>query len=153
MNECDITGYTNSLTNNDTNLIRLTILYLTAYFISDSVVGTFNYKSQLLNLAGYPHHIFYIILNYYIIKWKYDSIFILFLIAELPTIILGMGTYDKRYRNDYLFGTTFFITRILIQLFLTYTFRHNKTVLNLSLCVLPVHLYWGFNWCKRYLRV
>jgi hypothetical protein len=145
MNGCEF-----NLSQNDLNLIRLTIVYLTAYFISDNIVGTINYKSQLMNLAGYPHHIFYIILNYFILKWNYEHIFILFLVAELPTILLGMGTYNKRYRNDKLFGLTFFITRILLQLVYTYIFRNNSVILRLSLIILPVHLFWFYNWYNKY---
>lgn len=150
-NGCDIDLYINNLNKDDNNLITLSILYLTAYFLSDCIIGTFNYKSQLCMLAGYPHHIVYSIINYYLIKWGYGYIYILFLIAELPTLLMGLGTYDKNYRNDMLFGITFFITRILIQIIFTYIFRYNKTVLLLSVSILPVHLFWFYKWCKYYL--
>lgn len=147
----DTSKYLQNITYDENNLAILTILYLISYLVSDTLIGTFEYRRHLGNLAGYPHHIFYNILCYYILKWEYSSVFMLFLVAELPTIILGIGSYDNDYRNDPLYGIVFFITRIFIHLFFIYLFRYNYTLVIIGSLILPLHIYWFYNWSKKYL--
>jgi hypothetical protein len=149
-NGCNLDIYKNNINQTEDTLIKLTVLYLTSYFIADSIIGYNNYHTQMNNIAGYPHHIFYIIINIFVLKTKMHHLYILYMIAELPTIVMGLGSYSKKYRNDSLFGFSFFLTRICSHLFLTWLIRDQTHYLYLALSVLPVHLYWFFLWCKSY---
>ena len=101
-------------------------------------------------LTGYIHHIAYIILSIVLLYYNDVSIFILYFIAELPTLLFNLGNFNKSYRNDIVFGTSFFLTRLLYFIFLSYLFRHNTRVFSLSLLPLLLHIYWFYNWYKKY---
>jgi hypothetical protein len=73
------------------------------------------------------------------------------MISELPTVILSLGSYNKKFRNDSLFGLTFFTTRICYHIFLTYMFRKHSLLLGVALSALSLHIYWFWNWVKKYL--
>ena len=147
-NGCDISVYKNVITTQEDCLLQLTVLYFTSYLIADNLIGYRNYPEKMTNLSGYPHHIFYIIMNYIILKTGMYHIYILYMIAELPTVIMGLGSYSKKYRRDNLFGFSFFLTRICFHVFMTWLIRNNKIFFGLSLAILPVHIYWFYLWCK-----
>ena len=72
------------------------------------------------------------------------------MISEIPTFLLSLGSFDSYFRNDSLFGITFFITRIIYHIILTWIFRKHSSVLFISLSALGLHLYWFYTWFKKY---
>ncbi len=136
---------------NDFTVIHLGILNLVAYFFMDCVIGRKEYNKYLLSLSGYIHHIIYIIVSVVCIKLNIIVPYILFLIEELPTLILSLGKFNSKLRSDNLFGMTFFITRIVYHVFLIImTYRYHILIPILGTLALGLHTYWFKNWLNKY---
>lgn len=145
-------GNLDEYSKNGLQLNKLAVLSFIGYLICDCVIGASDYKKYIQTLSGYTHHIAYIIINTIsLISGKYP-LYMLYMIEELPTILLSIGSYNKKYRSDTLFGLTFFLTRILYHVILTWWLRHDTTVLVFSMMVLSLHIYWFYGWCKARLR-
>ena len=146
----DIQKYNQSISENDLFLLNLGVLQLVSYFLCDIINGFLNYHKYMCTLAGYTHHIFYIFISLISMKYNLQSLYFLYMIEELPTIFLSSGHYSKLFRNDNLFGLTFFITRICYHTYLTYKVRDNYLFLALGIMTLGLHSYWFKNWFTKY---
>jgi len=139
------------LDNGDYIVMHLGILNLISYFFMDCVIGRKEYNKYLLSLSGYIHHIIYIIVSIICIKFNIILPFILFLIEEIPTLILSLGKFNSKFRSDNLFGVTFFLTRIVYHIYLTkITYNYNIIIPIISTLALGVHTYWFKNWITKY---
>lgn len=127
---------------------RLAVLIFLSYLISDCIIGKLYYDDKMKGLTGYPHHFIYIIINIVSLFTSNFPFFSLYFLEELPTFILGIGNYNQKYRRDLLFGSTFFITRILYHLLVSISLLQNKLVSYTALIILPLHAYWFWNWTK-----
>lgn len=147
----DVNLYVQNLSSEVDLFAQLVITFFTAYLVTDIIIGYFYYHQYMLPISGYLHHFIYIMLNALSFYINLYPIYILFLSEELPTILLSLGSYNEIYRNDMIFGTTFFLTRILYHMFLSYVFRKSYIILFFSILVLPVHLFWFKGWVNKYL--
>lgn len=148
---CNEIDFYNILNDKNTlNFGKLSILYFTAYLIMDIYIGKNEYDKYMNSLSGYIHHSVYIVINIISLYYGIFPIYLLHMMSELPTFILSIGTFDSKYRNDNLFGASFFLTRIVYHIILIYIFRHNNLVFYISLVALILHLYWFYNWFKKY---
>ncbi len=127
-----------------------TILYFISYLISDIFIGKKFYHDEMQGLSGYIHHYTYIYINIVVLLTKTYNIFTLFLLEELPTFFLGIGSINEKYRNNKLFGLVFLLTRIIYHIILIYLFRNNSLILYPSIIISSLHLYWFFLWIKKY---
>lgn len=143
-------NYTLSLTNDDKCILHFGALQLISYFIMDISIGFLNYHKNMCNLAGYFHHIVYIFVSIYALKHDYTSYYLLYMIEELPTFFLSSGGYNKKLRFDNLFGLTFFSTRILYHIYLTWFVKSNPLFLLLGCLSLVLHSFWFKNWYQKY---
>lgn len=135
----------------DFTVVHLGILNVIAYFLMDCVIGSKEYKKYLMSLSGYIHHIIYIIVSIICIKLNIILPYMLFLIEEIPTLILSLGKFNNNFRADNLFGVTFFLTRIVYHVFLiTMTYNYHILFPILGTLALGVHTYWFKNWLKKY---
>lgn len=132
------------------NFGKLVVLYFTAYLLMDIYIGNKEYPEYMKTLAGNIHHSIYILINMLSLYVGDFPIYLLHFLSELPTFILGLGSFDESFRNNSLFGATFFSTRILYHIFLTYLFRNNKLVFYGSLIALSLHIYWFYGWYTKY---
>jgi len=135
----------------DAFVLQLSVLNLMAYFITDCIVGYNKYHKYMCNLTGYFHHIVYIIVSIVSFRINAAGLYMLYLIEELPTIFLSTGSYNQLLRKDYTFGLTFFLTRIVYHIFLTWKFKTNFMFITMGALSLSVHSYWFKNWCSKYL--
>jgi hypothetical protein len=135
---------------NSINLGKVIVLYFTAYLIMDVYIGKQEYHQYMNTLSGYFHHTIYIIINIISLYIGVYPLYLLHMLSELPTFLLGLGSFDSNFRNDDLFGATFFITRIAYHLFLTYIFRKHTLLFYISLAALGLHCYWFSQWVKKY---
>ena len=136
---------------NDFIVIHLGILNLIAYFFMDCAIGRKEYNKYLLSLSGYIHHIIYIVVSVVCIKLNIILPYILFLIEELPTLILSLGKFNSNLRSDNLFGMTFFVTRIVYHIFLIImTYNYHIIIPILGTLALGLHTYWFKNWLNKY---
>jgi len=149
----DTDMYLGEINGTDAFILQLSVLNLMAYFITDCVLGYYKYHKYMCNLSGYFHHIVYIIVS--IVSFRIDAVglYILYLIEELPTIFLSTGSYNQLLRKDYTFGLTFFLTRIVYHIFLTWRFQSSFLFLIIGILSLSVHSYWFKNWCSKYLNI
>ena len=149
----DTDMYLGEINGTDAFILQLSVLNLMAYFITDCVLGYYKYHKYMCNLSGYFHHIVYIIVS--IVSFRIDAVglYILYLIEELPTIFLSTGSYNQLLRKDYTFGLTFFLTRIVYHIFLTWRFQSSLLFLIMGVLSLSVHSYWFKNWCSKYLDI
>lgn len=132
------------------NFGKVIVLYFTAYLIMDLYLGHYDYRKYMDNLSGYFHHVIYSLINALSLYIGVFPVYMLHMLSELPTFIMSIGQFDPKFRNDNLFGATFFITRILYHIFLTWTFRNNYMILTLSLASLGLHIYWFKGWFTKY---
>jgi hypothetical protein len=129
---------------------RFIIIYFTAYLLMDLYIGYREYKGELTLLTTWIHHIVYICINGISIYYGIYPIYLLNMLSELPTFLLGIGSFNSKFRNDTLFGICFFATRLFYHFILAYSFRHHSSFLYLSILTLGLHIYWFYNWWKKY---
>lgn len=148
----DIGNYIGNLTLYQTFLLKLSSVYFASYLFMDCYLGSIHYPKYMTSLSGYTHHIIYIFIS--CIAWYYEiyPIMLLFMVAELPTYLLSIGQYNKQYRNDNLFGITFFLTRILYHVFLLTKLTYSLLFMFFGNAVLLLHTYWFTTWIKKYGR-
>lgn len=132
------------------NFGKVIVLYFTAYLIMDLYIGHYDYRKYMDNLSGYFHHTIYSLINILSLYIGVFPVYFLNMLSELPTFIMSIGQFDQKFRNDYLFGLTFFLTRILYHIYLTWSFRHNTLILCISLAAFCLHVYWFKGWFTKY---
>lgn len=148
----NINTYQSNLTSLDKLLHKNVILFFTSYLIMDISIGNLCYPQYMTSISGNIHHTIYIFINYLIFKLNLQYIYILFFLEELPTVLLSIGQFNHRYRNDNLFGFVFFKTRILYHVFLLYkTYGLSNISSFLSFLVLLLHTHWFKTWVQKYL--
>lgn len=147
----DIDLYSSSLSNGDNFILELAVLNLMSYLIMDCYIGYNKYHKYMCTLSGYTHHIAYIFISMAALTINASSFYFLYMIEEFPTIFLSSGNYNKSLRKDNIFGLTFFITRILYHVYLTWKFKSNTMFLILGLLSLGLHTYWFKNWFMKYI--
>ena len=135
---------------NSLNFGKLIVIYFTAYLIMDLIIGLIEYPKEIGLLTGYIHHSVYIIINIISLYLGIYPIYLLNMLSELPTLLISIGIFDSTFRNDTLFGMSFFTTRLFYHGILTYTFRHNYIFFYISLATLGLHGYWFYNWWNKY---
>lgn len=149
----------NDLSDSTQKLIeQMSVIFLASYLVMDTYLGNKYYHSYMTNLSGYPHHIIYIVICFISLYSGWYPLFLLYLVAELPTFILAIGSFNKRFRNDNLFGSTFLLTRILYHIFLTsklinhtgFSVYARVLLTFLASLILTVHLHWFRAWVKKY---
>ncbi|ORZ17831.1 hypothetical protein BCR42DRAFT_478466, partial [Absidia repens] len=100
-------------------ILTLMPVALTAFFMSflilDLAVGLIWYKSKIVLLKGYAHHIVYFCLLAWVLNRHYGGIFMGMCVLEIPTLLLSAGSVHGPWRRDYLFALTFLATRIVFH--------------------------------------
>jgi hypothetical protein len=131
---------------------QLAVLFFTSHLLTDCIIGKLDYPENMLSLSGYPHHCVYIILNIIVLTFDLVPEYLLFFLAELPTTILSIGMFDKQFRSDTMFGTTFILTRLLYHTYLIYV-TESPTVKIGGIIILCLHIYWFWKWTKKQLNM
>jgi hypothetical protein len=132
------------------NFGKLVVLYFASYLLMDIYIGNKEYPEYMKILSGNIHHTIYICVNLISLYTGLYPLYLLHMMSELPTFLMSIGSFDSNFRNDNLFGLTFFLTRIVYHLILTIVFRQNKLLLGLSIAALGLHIYWFYGWYKKY---
>lgn len=129
---------------------KIIVLYFTAYLIMDVYIGNKEYHNHMKSLSGYFHHSIYIVVNIVSLYFGVFPLYLLHMLSELPTFLLAIGSFDSSLRNDDVFGATFFTTRIVYHIFLTWLFRRHSLLFYCSLSALGLHCYWFSLWAQKY---
>jgi hypothetical protein len=132
---------------------RLIILYFTASNIADLGIGVARYPSLVDPLTTLFHHFFYVIFMLVILTHHYSRGFVICFFMEVPTFVLAIGSVWNDLRSDYLFGVSFFLTRILFNAFQAYKLAQLNSdgyIWKVCVLVLCLHLYWFSKWWSKY---
>jgi hypothetical protein len=121
------------------------------------LLGISYYPDCMDPITGWFHHSLYAFLLLFVIGWEKEGIFLVAGIQELPTLILSLGYLYKPWRQDRLFGLTFFLTRIVFHFFpLTwFIYRAWPEITSFwitPLLVVPLHFYWFGKWVRQQIR-
>ena len=148
----DLNVYKNNLTSSDHFIQQLAILSFSSYLLMDSIIGHHHYHKYMRVLSGYLHHMVYLCVNALALWTGEYPYFLLFMLEELPTVFLSIGSFNEKYRKNYTFGITFFLTRILLHAFLIFKLYQNGSLLvsGLASIVLGLHMYWFHGWVRKY---
>lgn len=131
---------------------QATVIYFTSHLVMDCILGKMYYSESMKSLSGYPHHIVYIMLNTIILAYGLEPEYLLFFLSELPTFLLSLGSFNKKYRSDSIFGATFLLTRILYHIYLTIRIRSSVMVTSFCVLILCLHIFWFYKWVRSYIE-
>ena len=129
---------------------KFTVNIFTAYLITDLYYAITDYKIITSILQCHIHHSVYIFVNIFSLYTGYYIYYVNYMILEIPTFILSFGVMFPSYRNDTLFGITFFILRIVYHIYLTFLYRNIEHMLFLSNLACLLHTYWFLTWTRKY---
>ena len=131
------------------SISRLVLIFFGATNIIDLIIGSYYYPKYLDPFSTIAHHIFYISFITVLIGHHYSRGFILCFLMEIPTFVLGIGRIWKERRSDILFGLTFFITRLIYNIYLVNKLKNIASegiIWKICLCVFLLHMYWFSKW-------
>ena len=117
--------------------------------VLDLVFGSLFYPKQMELLSGWIHHCVYCVIMYNILKDGASSLFAFLFVVEIPTFIKALGLIYTNLRSDILFGTTFFVFRIVFHVYYSYQLFVNDyqhIYWKISCLVLVIHSYWMYLW-------
>lgn len=121
--------------------------FFMTFLITDLVIGVVFYRSKIELLTGWIHHITYLGVLTWAIHNQFTAVFVMMCSLELPTFILALGSVRSHLRRDYIFATTFLITRILFHAYAikcAWSMRpYGPVVIALS-AFFPVHCFWFY---------
>ncbi|KAH8585193.1 uncharacterized protein ELE39_002126 [Cryptosporidium sp. chipmunk genotype I] len=127
--------------------------------VFDLIFGVVYFRKQMFILNGWIHHIAYIILTLYIMRWKSYNIFLVALPEEIPTYFISIYVifpHNNRKFSQKMFCITFFIFRIAYHitgyslLFLPTNNRQvNQLWIPTSLTIFA-HCYWYLLWLRKH---
>lgn len=123
------------------------ICFFISYLILDLGLGSIYYRKRITLITGWVHHIFYIILLFWFLRLKISSLFTVTSILELPTFILAAGSIVHEWRSDVLFGSTFFILRLVAHAWMMIALKRYHRIQFMwivALIIYPIHLYWFY---------
>lgn len=126
---------------------QTSILNFTAYLLMDCYLGYMYYPEFMTSLSGYIHHSIYLVINMCALYTGLYPLYLLYMILELPSFLLNIGSFNNSLRSDKLFGLSFFITRILYHIYLLYVINVN-TITLFGVPILGIHIYWFKNWVR-----
>lgn len=123
-------------------LSEATLIYFTSYLVSDLVIGRLEYPGKLSLLEGYIHHSAYTAINTYSLHTVYTPAYLLFLVAEIPTALLGYYNLFYKPKNKQLYSNLFLLFRIIAIVVLLFFTSEYKNIRYFALPILMLHLYW-----------
>lgn len=121
------------------------ICFFISYLILDLVLGSIYYRRRIMLMTGWVHHLFYILTLFWFLRLKISSLFTVASILELPTLILAAGSMEHKWRSDFLFGSTFFMLRLVAHAWMMSALKRYHRVQFIwvvALVIYPLHVYW-----------
>lgn len=126
---------------------KLILVYFSSYLFCDALIGMKEYHRHMMTLSGYIHHSIYLLFNVLAFRWPYTiPMYTLFFTEELPTLLLGVGSFHTSWRNDELFGLAFFATRLVLHFVYMCIFWHAIPIRVTATFVLFLHGFWFYKW-------
>ena len=131
-------------------------IFFMGYLFADLSLGMAHYPRQIHPVSGWIHHTGYLLVILNGLKYEFPGAFLCFAsILEIPTICLALGHINKAWRQDYLFGFLFFVTRILLHAYVVHhafvTYQSNYWMV--TAIPYPIHVWWFINWLRQQMRL
>lgn len=126
--------------------VLVTTFFMT-FLIMDLCIGVIFYKNKIDMLTGWVHHITYLITLTWAIYNQYSSIFVMMCVLEIPTFLLALGSVRSHLRRDYLFASTFLLTRILFHAYAiscAWQIKPFGPIVNALSLFFPLHCFWFY---------
>lgn len=132
------------------------VTFFIVFLILDMICAKLHYNSQMEYLEGWFHHICYVGFFSYLVIKGYSISVLTTLPLEVPTLVLSLGKVFPSQRNDWLFGSTFFMTRILYHSYLLSKWYNMVSppvrLWPVTVSTLILHLYWFTMWSFGQIR-
>eukprot|EP01054_Gregarina_sp_Poly1_P009793 Gregarina_sp_Poly_1__9792@NODE_625_length_7080_cov_156_224583_g479_i0_p3_GENE_NODE_625_length_7080_cov_156_224583_g479_i0NODE_625_length_7080_cov_156_224583_g479_i0_p3_ORF_typecomplete_len314_score32_24DUF2627/PF11118_8/46DUF2627/PF11118_8/16DUF2627/PF11118_8/1_8e02_NODE_625_length_7080_cov_156_224583_g479_i0591000 len=140
-----------SLFTNDIAACFLTFLWF------DMLVSGIFFPGHMEILAGWVHHIAYLLLCSNAIYWGWSYGFCIMFIEELPTLLLALGRCYPKWQTEIGFGYTFAVLRIGLHAFIsivsTIFCRRISFIWLAAWLTFAIHLWWFSGWVARQRRL
>lgn len=139
----------------DSNFHTGFVCFFISYLILDLVLGCMYYRQRITLMTGWVHHVFYIVTLTWFLRLRISSLFTIASILELPTLILAAGSMVHEWRSDLLFGSTFFILRLVAHAWMMIALKKYHRIQFMwvvALVIYPLHLYWFYGIIQVQLR-
>ncbi|TPX64296.1 hypothetical protein SpCBS45565_g05998 [Spizellomyces sp. 'palustris'] len=130
--------------------------FFASYCVTDLLLGTLFYRSEVHPLSGYLHHSLYGWMSASLVAYHVPGGFCTLSILELPTLVMAIGRINKAWRSDAVFGATFFTTRICLHIYFVIEIWRawpGRQLYWFLLSVLPLHLLWFKGWVQQQIRM
>ncbi|CAO3654173.1 unnamed protein product [Mucor fragilis] len=130
--------------------------FFMTFLITDLVIGSVFYRSKIELLTGWIHHITYLGTLTWAIHNQYTAVFIMMCSLELPTFVLALGSVRSQLRRDYVFASTFLVTRILFHAYAikcAWVMKPYGPVVTALSAFFPVHCFWFYGFIKQQIRL
>ena len=101
-----------ALTHAETPVTRGASIFFAVATALDLAVGRAEYPQELGLVSGYVHHLAFVALAYLPLTTRSCSAFVALCVAELPTLVLALGSVVPALRSDVGFGASFFLLRV-----------------------------------------
>lgn len=123
------------------------VCFFITYLALDLALGSIYYRRRITLMTGWVHHSFYIVTLFWFLRLRISSLFTIASILELPTLILAAGSMEHEWRSDFLFGSTFFVLRLVAHGWMMVALKRYHRIQFMwviALIIYPLHLYWFY---------
>ncbi|KAF8924013.1 hypothetical protein BGZ58_002281 [Dissophora ornata] len=130
--------------------------YFVSYLICDLLLGVIYYRAYLDPLSGWFHHLGYLsVVSNATLQKNVSTLFAIGTPIEVSTIFLASGHIFPKLRSDFLFATSFFLSRIVYPIVLIpelYLNVESRLCWKVSLMALMVHIHWFRKFVQQQIR-
>jgi len=141
----------------DDRLSVFVMSFFMTFLVLDIVVGLRIYPSEISFLTGWFHHSLYMCACLWAMIHQISISAVATMIMEVPTLVMALGRLDKSMRNDFLFGSTFFATRIVYLGIYIYKLMCDVSprvvVWPVCLPAMALHLFWFQGFIQQQMRL
>lgn len=135
---------------------RAVTLVFCTFLVLDLSVGALDYRAQIDPLSGWVHHLAYLGILTWFLRVHCANSFAVMGICELPTLLLGLGAINPRWRSDLPMGVAFVATRLGWFGALCGVILANEPPLDprpiFAYLVFALHAHWFRGWIRSYGR-
>jgi hypothetical protein len=140
---------------NESFVDRVFVIWFMSFLLLDCSVGLIDYRSQLRMDTTWMHHAGFLANGLLTIVKKRSSAVVLMAPLEIPTFFLALGSVLPGCRNDFLFGTSFFIFRIVYEstmciYALTVPEMPRVYIVCVYAATMTMHSFWFYKWYRTY---
>jgi len=144
-------GFMATITN-ERDLSRYIAIFFIGYCIMDLLIGSIHYDNLITYDDGWTHHFLYITILGWLLHNNLTPLFAVALVEELPIILLSFYEVQNKQRPSLVFGTLYFLTRVVFHTVLIYKAAPvSNVIFAAGLALLLWHVQEFQRWVRGYL--